>query len=105
MGLPVSSLAAAVLTSGSWPAEVDDGPEPEAGGVEMAALLAEEPLPVSLEEPVPDDEGVLGFILDSWVADFVDDSTKKDSQKSLDSTFWTLITGNYVISESREGFY
>ena len=71
----------------------------------MVALLAEEPLPVSLEEPVPDDEGVLGFILDSWVADFVDDSTKKDSQKSLDSTFWTLITGNYVISESREGFY
>ena len=53
----------------------------------MAALLAEEPLPVSLEEPLPDDEGALGFILDSWIADFVDDSTKKDSQKSLDSTF------------------
>ena len=55
----------------------------------MVALLAEEPLPVSLEEPVPDDEGVLGFILDSWVADFVDDSTKKDH------LFWMCVVDFY----------
>ena len=70
MGLPVSSLAAAVLTSGSWPAEVDDGPEPEAGdGVGVLGDVLRE----SFGAPELDEVAFLGFIVENFAWPPVDD--------------------------------
>ena len=86
MGLPASSLADGVLTSGFWPADGgdDDGPEPDAGGAGVAGLGL---LRLSLEDPLPDDDDALGFIL-MWllIALPVGDSDSETHKQKTHST-------------------